>query len=222
VVVHRGRDGTLLVVATPAAIDDGPMTAKAHIVAPQSGGSVLVKRGQRVRITDLQGKQVADTWAIDADDPTRWLSAGHTIATTGRLFPLVGEAFVDQLSLPILSLVADVSPGPHDMLFPPCDPALVAAFSTLGHPCCEDNFKLTVASLGLDLGSVPNPVNLFQNSEPSSDRSIDVLESKSEPGNFVELLAERDVHIVVTACSVDYYPTNGFQCTEIGLEVLDG
>ncbi|ADB50754.1 DUF1989 domain-containing protein [Conexibacter woesei] len=195
-------------------------TATSIVIAPQSGGAVFVKRGQHVRVTDVRGRQVADTWAIDAADPTRWLSAGHTLSLLCRLFPQVGESFVDQRSEPILRLHHDTSPGPHDMLYPPCDPVLYEA-SGPDHPSCETNFTATVATLGLDLGCIPNPVNLFQNSEPQPDRTIDVIESKSRPGDYVELVAERDLHVIVTACSVDNYATNGWNCTEVKLEVLD-
>ena len=34
------------------------------------------------------------------------------------------------------------------------------------------------------------------------------------------LRAERDLLIVVTACSVDYHPTNGGVCTEIVVEIV--
>jgi uncharacterized protein YcgI (DUF1989 family) len=35
----------------------------------------------------------------------------------------------------------------------------------------------------------------------------------------VTLRAERDLLLVVTACSVDYYVTNGGVCTEIEVEI---
>ena len=38
------------------------------------------------------------------------------------------------------------------------------------------------------------------------------------PGGYVRLRAERDL-LVVTACSVDFHPTNGGVCTEIEVEI---
>lgn len=66
---------------------------------------------------------------------------------------------------------------------------------------------------------MPDPVDLFQNSPPQPDGRIDVLASINPPGGYVTLRAERDLLLVVTACSVDFHPTNGDACTEIEIEV---
>jgi uncharacterized protein YcgI (DUF1989 family) len=46
-----------------------------------------------------------------------------------------------------------------------------------------------------------------------------VLASVNPPGGYVILQAERDLLLVITACSVDYHPTNGGVCTEIEVEI---
>lgn len=61
----------------------------AHVlVPPQSGRAVPVERGSLIRITDPQGQQVADTWALTQTDGLEWLSTGQTRTYTGRLFPM--------------------------------------------------------------------------------------------------------------------------------------
>ena len=62
-------------------------------------------------------------FAFVRDDPSEWLSAARPVGTP-RPFPEVGGAFVTQYHRPILTLLADTSPGVHDMLYPPCSPAL--------------------------------------------------------------------------------------------------
>ena len=49
-----------------------------------------------------------------------------------------------------------------------------------------------------------------------------VQASINPPGGNVTLRAEQDLLLVVTACSVDYYPTNGGVCTEIAVEITPG
>ena len=66
--------------------------------------AVRAGRGDRVAVTDVLGGQVGDLWAVDACDPGRWLSAGHTRDRCERLFPAVGEDFRDQHGDPILRL----------------------------------------------------------------------------------------------------------------------
>ena len=46
-----------------------------------------------------------------------------------------------------------------------------------------------------------------------------MLASINPPGGYVVLRAEQELLLVVTACSVDFHPTNGGVCTEIEVEV---
>ncbi|MGO4837964.1 urea carboxylase-associated family protein, partial [Rhizobiaceae sp. 2RAB30] len=141
------------------------MTETKHIVVPpQSGRAVTVKRGDRIRITDPQGQQVADFWAFNATGELDWLSTSETRDITERLFPAVGDHFYSQQGEPMLTLVEDASSGPHDMLFPPCNPALYRRAGRPNHPNCRDNMLSAARGEGLSLAIVPDPVNFFQNS----------------------------------------------------------
>lgn len=188
-------------------------------VAPQSGHAVSVGRGELVRVVDVEGHQVGDMWAIDAADPGRWLSAGHTRDRCERLFPAVGEQFRDQYGEPILQLVADTSPGMHDMLFPPCDPPLYQSRGLPGHPNCRDNFLAAAATAGTSLPVVPDPVNLFQNSGPQPDGRLVVGTAASLPGQDIAFRAHRNLVFVLTSCSVDYPPLNDGRCTPLRIEI---
>jgi uncharacterized protein YcgI (DUF1989 family) len=171
-------------------------------------------------VTDVEGRQVGDLWAIDAADHGRWLSCGHTRDRCERLFPVVGEDFRDQLGEPILRLAGDTSPGVHDTLFPACDPPMYEAVGRHEHPNCRDNFLAAAASQGITLPVVPDPVNVFQNSGPSADGRLVIGPALSEPGDEISFLALRAVVIVVTSCSVDYPPLNAGPCTPLRISVI--
>jgi uncharacterized protein YcgI (DUF1989 family) len=53
-----------------------------------------------------------------------------------------------------------------------------------------------------------------------ADCRLEVLASINSPGGSVTLRAGRDLLLAVTACSLDFHPTNGGVCTEIAVEVL--
>lgn len=199
-------------------MDSAGIPAKV-VVPAQQGRAVRVRAGDSVLVVDIEGTQVADVWAIDPNDHTRWLSTAHTRDLVERLFPRPGECFVDQHYEPIVELVTDTSPGPHDMLFPACNPALYAREGLAGHPNCADNFRTVAAAEGIVLPVLPDPVNLFQNSVPAPDGTITVGAAESRPGDGVTLRALRDVLFVVTACAVDFWPTNGDRCSPLRLDV---
>lgn len=190
------------------------------IVPPQSGRAFRLRKGQQVRVIDPQGQQVADLWAVaDLDGEPDWLSVSYTRDVNERLFPAIGGSFYSGTGRPLLTLVEDNSPGPHDMLFPACNPALYDHFGLPGHPNCRDNFTSALRAAGVVAAFLPDPVNLFQNSPPQPDGRLEVLASRNPPGGNVVLRAETDLLIVLTACSVDFHPTNGGICTEIAVEI---
>jgi hypothetical protein len=76
-----------------------------------------------------------------------------------------------------------------------------------------------VASAGISLPVVPDPVNLFQNSGPRPDGRLVVGTAASLPGQFVSFLALRDLVFVLTACSVDYPPLNNGRCSPLRIEI---
>src|SRR6266511_3481532 len=108
------------------------------------------------------------------------------------MVPRIGEAFTDQVGVPILALVTDSSPGVHDMLFPPCDRWLYESAGLFDHPNCLQNFISAAASMGISLPVVPDPVNVFQNSRPQQDGTLSVLAAASEPGDAISFRALRD------------------------------
>ena len=190
------------------------------VIPPQSGQAFRISKGDRIRLTDPKGAQVADLWAFSTDGDLDWLSTSQTRDITEKLFPAVGESFYGLSGEKMLTLLEDASPGPHDMLFPACNAALYRRAGFADHPNCADNLRAALAEAGVSFPFTPDPVDFFQNSLPGPDGSLVVAASINPPGGNVTLEAERDLLVVVTACSVDHHPTNGEACTEIEVEIL--
>jgi uncharacterized protein YcgI (DUF1989 family) len=196
--------------------------AVAHslVVPPYSGRSVAVRAGTGIRIVDAEGQQVGDLFALTYPEPTEWLSVGHTRVCNGGLFPPIGGSFRSQLRRPLLTLVADTSPGVHDMLYPPCSPEAYIDYGVDGyHPSCRENFVLAVAAAGTAPPFVPDPVNLFQNTPVDADGTLLRGPSPTAPGDSVQLRAEDDLVVVLTSCSFDLTDFNGDHCTRLLIEL---
>ena len=183
-----------------------------------SARAVSVRTGDKIEIVDVQGQQVADVWAFDVGAPL-WLSTSHTRDLTERIFPLVGQSFVDQDYGPVLTFLGDRSPGCHDMLHPACNPLLFEREGLQGHPNCADNCRDAMRGKSISVAPLPDPVNFFQRSLPKADGSIVIEPAVSAAGNSVVLRAERDVVLVVSACSVDFWPTNGDSCSDLDVRL---
>jgi len=175
-------------------------------VVVEAGQARLVEAsaGQRVVVEDLHGGQVGDLFAFVADDPGEHLSAAHTRAALRRLFPSVGESFFSSARRPILTLEEDTSPGVHDLLIAACDPERYRQLGVDGdHRSCATNLREALAPLGVDVPIVPQPVNVFMNTPPRADGSIDYGESLSAAGDHLVLRADLDVLVVLSACPMD-------------------
>src|SRR5258707_15806649 len=132
-----------------------------HMVVPAGAGlAVWVRHGEHLRIVDVEGGQVGDLFAFAGADPGEYLSASHTRTSASRLFPRIGEQFMTTRRRPILTLVADTSPGVHDMLIAACDPERYRGLGAPGHAGCADNVYNALAQIGVATDAGPHPVNV--------------------------------------------------------------
>jgi uncharacterized protein YcgI (DUF1989 family) len=203
-------------------MDARPLLRSAEIPA-KGGGWIAVDRGECVRIIDVEGAQIADTFAVARGDLSEHLSARHTRAAARRIFPKLGEAFFSDRMRPMLTFVADTSPGAHDMLWMSCNRQLYRQLGASDdHANCQDNFLAAAADAGWRPERTPDPVNFFQNTCVREDGRLVTERALSRPGDYVALRAELDVILVVTACAFDLAPINGDRCTGLRLEVDAG
>jgi uncharacterized protein YcgI (DUF1989 family) len=192
-------------------------------VPAREGRCVRVAAGQRFRVIDVEGGQVADTFAFRADDVSEYHSAEHTRAVVSRLFPRVGEHFVTNHRRPILRLEEDTSPGIHDMLCAACDPERYTGLGVEGwHASCQENLRRAIADLGVADVEVPQPINLFMNIPVREDGELGWEPAPTSAGDAVTLRAEMDCFVVVSACPQDIVPINAKDPSPIAIELLDG
>jgi uncharacterized protein YcgI (DUF1989 family) len=197
------------------------MTDTTTITVPaREGRAVELARGDRIKVIDPNGGQVADVFAFCADNLREYHSAEHTRVHVGRLFPHVGEAFVTNRRRPILTLEADDSPGVHDMLCAACDPSRFELLGAQGwHASCQENLQNAMAELGHEGIEIPQPINLFMNIPVGLDATIGFEPAPTKAGDSATLQAELDIVVAVSACPQDMIPINSNNPTEIVLEV---
>lgn len=181
-------------------------------IAARRGLAVRMARDSILRVVNTHGSQVVDTWAFNAADMSEFMSMEHTRAGCRKLCPGPGESFCSNRRRPVLTLLADTSPGIHDTLIAACD---VYRYQLLGctdhHDNCTDNLHQALLEQGLASSCVPCPLNLFMNI-PVQRGELKWLASRSQPGNYVDLKAEIDCIVVFSACPMDLIPINGEAC----------
>lgn len=197
------------------------MTPATHTVRAATGRAFPLAAGERIRIVNTHGSQVVDTWAVCPPDGAEWLSMEHTRTSLSRLVPRVGDALHSNLRRPLLRLAEDTAGGVHDTVIAACDPERYRQLGcTTPHANCCDNFRAALAEVGIEHDPVPSPLNLFMNIPWSQDGTLEFRPSLAGPGQYVTLLAERDVIVVLSACPMDITPINGEGRTPSDVDVM--
>ena len=179
-----------------------------------TGTAMRLARGQGLRIVNTYGTQVVDCWALNAADPTEHLSMPHCRNLWYRLVPRPGDLLVTNRRNPILRLQADSSPGIHDTLIPCCDLTRYHQLGIVGHHAsCAENFTTALRGIGVEQPLAPPPLNLFMNVPLKANGALAVAPPESKPGDAVELEAQMDCLVVLSACPHDIFPVNGADCT---------
>lgn len=190
-------------------------------LAPRTGTSFRLKKHQRLRITDPQGKQVCDLAAHNAADVRETLSNGRTFDYAGRIFLSTNDALYSNRSNVLLTIGADTV-GRHDFLFTPCS----AATFRLRYPAlephhgCFGNLALALREYGVGEDAIPSPFNCFMNVAVDGESGrIDVRPPLSRAGDFVDFVAGMDLVVALAACSAPR--SNDGVCKPVRYRVFD-
>ena len=113
-----------------------------YFIPACTGRKINIKRGQRLTITDLEGGQATDFFAVSAEDQGEFLSPAVTLDCHGSLKLNAGDALYTNLYRPMFRILSD-DVGTHVLLFPSCRPEMYEFFyqNGDGRPNCFDNIN---------------------------------------------------------------------------------
>jgi uncharacterized protein len=185
---------------------------------PQTGTAFELKRGQLLRVIDLEGEQVADLVAFNRSDKAEWLSSGRSIDYANSIYLTTGHILYSNRSRPMFAIVTD-DVGRHDFLLTPCSRETFEIIyrEKNYHPSCFENLSTNLADFGILPDSIPTAFNIFMNVEIDPTGKLSILPPRSKPGDAITLRAEMDLIVGLTACSAEI--TNNYKCKPIGYEI---
>lgn len=196
------------------------MTPEQIQIPAKSAHALQLRQGELLRIVDIEGLQVADLVAYDAADPREHLSQAFSRANNDKATLKVGDHLYSNLDKPLLTLIEDTV-GVHDILYPPCSRFLYEhVFGIEDKTGCREHLAAALEPYGIGFELVTDPFNAFMNAGIGHDGRMVIFEPLSGPGDHVDLRAERDLIVGVSACAADVNDCNGGVCTSIGLSVL--
>ena len=184
-----------------------------------------VKRGQTLRIVDLEGNQAVDTIFYNAADTAESYSVTDTLQRQGGIYLSTGSVLYSNRGRPMLSIVADTC-GRHDTLGGAC----AAESNTVRYALqkkfmhnCRDNYLLALARAdnGMDKRDLVPNVNFLMNVPVTEAGGLSFEDGLSAPGKYVELRAEMDLLVLVSNCPQLNNPCNAYNPTPVRFVIWD-
>jgi urea carboxylase-associated protein 1 len=183
----------------------------------------VVKKGETVRILDLEGNQAADTLFYNANKPSERYSATDTIREQGNVYLTTGTVLLSDECNPMLKIVADTC-GRHDTVGGACScesNTVRYALDKKTMHACRDSWLLAIGEqpeLGLSKKDITHNINFFMNVPVTSDGKLTFADGISGAGKYVELEALMDCIVLISNCPQLNNPCNAYNPTPV--EVL--
>ena len=190
-----------------------------EVVPAKSSWSGIVKKGQRLKITDLKGQQAVDFLCYNNSDRSDRYSATNTVKVQGNVYVGLGSILYSDSGIPLLEVVEDTI-GRHDTVYGCCsNPNNMLRYGVATTESCYTNFEAELAKLGMGKDAIVPNVNWFMSVPVLEDGSAGVDNVVQQPNSYVTLLAKTDTLAVLSNCPQMHNPCNGYIPTPVSVVV---
>ena len=188
-----------------------------EVVPARAPWDHLVRRGEVLRIVDLEGNQAVDFLMYSAADDAERYSAQDTIAAQGNIFLKTGSVLLSNEGNP-MATVLGTSVAYHDTIGGACScesNTLRYGHHTKSQHACVENFLQANGRHGRGKRDMVSNINWFMNVPVEADGALGIVDGISAPGLYVDIRAEMDLVAVVSNCPQINNPCNGFNPTPV-------
>jgi len=192
------------------------------VIEPGTGKAVELKKGQVLRIEQIEGGQCADFNCFNLHDYKEYFHTGRTRHLHG-LHPTKGDFLwsAPPRERPMMFILADTV-GTNDILYPRCSAFLFEYHYGLGvHTNCHDIQAEAQREYGLTPDDVHDSFNFFMHTGIDGHGRPFIGRQTSKKGDYVELVAMMDVLAVPNVCGADVMATSDFQLKPLRIVVME-
>lgn len=191
-----------------------------QFLPPRGYWGGLVKKGQVIRVIDLEGNQCFDTIMYDAHDLYNRLNTCYSTVIEGKWGNWKsGDGIWSRKMDKLAMITEDTSEGQH---------AFVGAFCSEGWDrvgdgipnmhTCHDNFVSAMRMAGfpdfsakdMDWGSC---ISVFMRILYKPDGTLEMVPVSNKPGDYIDFMAERDLIVTLSNCPYDTANCNNWNPT---------
>lgn len=192
-----------------------------NVIPPRSGAAFVLKKGQYLKVIDIEGEQVSDFICYNLHDRAEYLSSGRTIDYAESVYLTKGNLFYSNRSSVMFTIVEDTV-GKHDFLLAPCSAEMFKIIygDNQPHRGCYGNLKEALSPYNILPDDIPTCFNIFMNVPVDGKTGkVSVLPPLSKAGDYVVIRATMDLIVGMTACSAGM--SNNFSYKPIGYQIYD-
>lgn len=192
------------------------------VIPARAPWSQVVKKGQTLRIIDLEGNQAVDFICYNAHEPAERYSAQDTVVAQRNIFLSTGTTLMSNEGNALMTITAD-NVGRHDTSGGACScesNTLRYGHHTKHLHACVENFVYELGQHGLGKRDTVSNINWFMNVPVESDGALGIVDGLSAPGKFLDLRADMDVLCVISNCPQINNPCNGFNPTPVRVVIF--
>ena len=193
-----------------------------EVIPAREYTSLVLHRGEILRVIDLEGKQVADLVAFNATDKGEKLSCVYSNLLNGTWKLTKGYTLYSNRARPMFSIIED-KVGLHYSGGGFCSEEInFLRFNVRNTRNCADNLTLAFKPHGIQRQDFDFDCcfNIFMNLTFQPDGSMKLQEPLSKPGDYIDLKSEMDCIIAISNCPQDRNPCNGFNPTPLQIKVF--
>jgi urea carboxylase-associated protein 2 len=201
-----------------------------HTLIGGQAWSRRLRRNQRLRLRDVEGRACVSALFYNAHDPLERYNMADTLKAQFTAFLTTGRVLYSDMGRVLCSIVADEC-GWHDTISGTGDAAAGRArfgdgpYQTLRnafHRNARDNLLVELGKHGLAKRDVVANVNFFARVGVGDDGGMAWGPGNSRPGAAVELRADMDVLVVLSNTPHPLDPASKYDPPPITLTIEDG
>jgi len=191
-----------------------------RVLEPKGRIAFELSIGQTLRITDLDGQQVADLICFNKNDPAEKISIHTTIMLNGNIHIGTGKMVFSDDARPMLRVGTDTV-GRHDLLAGTCCRGLNRLrYGVDDGPNCRSSLAMVMEPYGVTAREIPYTFNVFMNVPVQPNGDIEVVAPISKPGDHIDLTAQMDLIVAISNCPQERNICNGYTATRLGLAIF--
>ena len=196
------------------------------VIPAERGMAFEVKKGQVLRIYQVEEKQVGDCAFFNAHDYKEVFHVGNTLSLNHWLDTGTAKAFTHFYSKAprtnvMLTVLEDTVKNHSGHLASRCNRrTLEIRGQGSQQRSCQENLEEALAPYRITGDDIIDIFNVFMAAEFHEDGSYTLVNSTAQHGDYIDLLAEMDILAGISACPSDTV-INDYRPKSLGVKILE-